>query len=415
MDIDLDVNNYNIDELENLFGLSQKYDLLDVNDKELKLQKKLLKSTSISEILRKQIIDFISTAKNKIITKITTLRAKKQLETYELTHETMNPLVQVDDHFIQNRQETIFLTSNPSNFVPGKMNPLRNRIIRQTLNIDSRFRDNYYGNISSNYHYDLPLSIKNVVSLQLASIDFPCTFYNINKAFNNNYFTLIIKNTSFVVTIPDGNYTPDDFLNCINNILSTAPGLFKYIYFKLDISNGASGTGKMIVGIKDNFLNSNLNLDTTFNFTLDFIKDVNGLENKSIPLPLKIGWMMGFRNGVYTDNSTYTSEGILDLLAHRYIYLVVNDYNNNVNDGFYASFTDSILNKNILARISVTGGGFNIISQNNLGLITYPRQYFGPVNIQKLQIQLLDEYGRILDLNNMDYSMCLTMETIYDL
>ena len=168
-----------------------------------------------------------------------------------------------------------------------------------------------------------------------------------------------------------------------------------------------------MVGIKDNYINTNLN--TTFNFTLDFIKDVNGLENKSTPLPLKMGWILGFRNGVYTDNSSYTSEGIIDLLAHRYIYLVVNDYNNNVNDGFYASFTDSILNKNILARIAITGGGFNIISQNNLGLITYPRQYFGPVNIQKLQIQLLDEYGRILDLNNMDYSICLTMETLYDL
>lgn len=413
MDIDLDVNNYNINELENLFGLSEKYDLLDVNNKELKLQKKLLNSTSINEILRKQIIDFISTAKNKIISKIKTLREKNKRETYELTYETMNPLVQVDDHFIQNREETIFLTSNPSNFVPGKMNPLRNRTIRQTLNIDSRFRDNYYANTSSNYHYDLPLLIKNVVSLQLASMDFPCTFYSINKAFDNNYFTLIINNTSFVVTIPDGNYTPDDFVNCINNILSTAPGNFKYIYFTLDISNGISGTGKMIVGIRDNNINGNVN--TTFNFTLDFIKDANGLENKTTPLPLKLGWMMGFRNGVYVNNSTYVSEGIIDLLAHRYIYLVVNDYNNNVNDGFYASFTDSILNKNILARIAITGGGFNIISQNNLGLITYPRQYFGPVNIQKLQIQLLDEYGRILNLNNMDYSVCLTMETIYDL
>jgi hypothetical protein len=52
---------------------------------------------------------------------------------------------------------------------------------------------------------------------------------------------------------------------------------------------------------------------------------------------------------------------------------------------------------------------------SDLGLITYPRKYFGPVNIQKLQIQLLDEYGRIINLNNMDYSICLTMETIYDL
>ena len=55
------------------------------------------------------------------------------------------------------------------------------------------------------------------------------------------------------------------------------------------------------------------------------------------------------------------------------------------------------------------------MSQNNLILITTPRQYFGPVDIQNIQIQLLDEYGRILNLNNMDYSFCLTFQTIYDL
>jgi hypothetical protein len=321
----------------------------------------------------------------------------------------MNPIVQVDDHIIQNKKETVFLTSYPSNYVPGKMNPLKNRIIRQTLNIDSRFRDNYYANISANYHYDLPLIIKNVVSMQLVSMDFPCTFYNVNNYFNNNYFTLIINSETFVVKIPDGNYASGDFVNYINNVLADAPNNFKYILFSIDISNSLSGTGKMVIGINSTYTGP------IFQFSIDFVKDSNGLESKNIPLPLKIGWMMGFRNGVYVNNSTYISEGIIDMLPHRYLYLVVNDYNNNVNDGFYATFTDSILNKNILARVAIPANGFNMVSQNDLGIITYPRQYFGPVNIQKLQIQLLDEYGRILDLNNMDYSICLTMETIYDL
>jgi hypothetical protein len=86
-----------------------------------------------------------------------------------------------------------------------------------------------------------------------------------------------------------------------------------------------------------------------------------------------------------------------------------------VNDGFFAAFTSSVLNKNILARISLQGSVFSTLSQNNLSLITTPRQYFGPVDIQKLQIQLLDEYGRIINLNNMDYSFCLTLQSIYDL
>lgn len=42
------------------------------------------------------------------------------------------------------------------------------------------------------------------------------------------------------------------------------------------------------------------------------------------------------------------------------------------------------------------------------------RSYFGPVDIEKLEIKLLDEYGKILNLNNMDWSMVLTMECIYN-
>ena len=42
------------------------------------------------------------------------------------------------------------------------------------------------------------------------------------------------------------------------------------------------------------------------------------------------------------------------------------------------------------------------------------REYFGPVNIDRLHISLLDEYGRELELNNMDWSMTLVFEHLYD-
>ena len=151
------------------------------------------------------------------------------------------------------------------------------------------------------------------------------------------------------------------------------------------------------------------------NYSINFQTDRFGNEDRQTPLPLKCGWIMGFREGYYENNVSYISEGLIDLIGTKYIYLVVDDFNNNVSDGFYGAFTSSILNKNILARISLQGSVFNILSQSNFILTTTPRQYFGPVDIQKLQIQLLDEYGRILNLNNMDYSFCLTFQTIYDL
>ena len=151
---------------------------------------------------------------------------------------------------------------------------------------------------------------------------------------------------------------------------------------------------------------------------MNFQADNKGNPDYNTPLPLKFGWLLGFRNGIYENNSSYLTEGVIDLSGPRYVYLSVDDYNNNVNNGFYSAFNSSLLNKNILARVSLgASNSFSVLSENNLdrSLITYPRQYFGPVDIQKMNIQLLDEYGRVLDLNNMDFSFCLTFETVYDI
>jgi hypothetical protein len=42
------------------------------------------------------------------------------------------------------------------------------------------------------------------------------------------------------------------------------------------------------------------------------------------------------------------------------------------------------------------------------------REYFGPVTISKLKFKLLDEYGRIISLNYMDWSLTLVFEKLYD-
>jgi hypothetical protein len=94
---------------------------------------------------------------------------------------------------------------------------------------------------------------------------------------------------------------------------------------------------------------------------------------------------------------------------------VVDDHNNNVNNGFYSAFNSSLLNNNILARITLQSRFFDVQLSNNLNIVTTPREYFGPVNITTLNIQLLDEYGRVVDLNNMDFSFCLTLITEYDI
>ena len=320
-------------------------------------------------------------------------------------------IVSAGNTHIIKQPQTPYGQSMPSEYYQGTINPLSKRILRQNINIDTRFRENYYTTNASNFHVDLPLRLTQVVSLQLSALEMPSTFYVISQVFGNNFFVLEITGQNpLIVTIPDGNYEYLSLQNYINNFLSTVGAPYSNIQFLADINTPAGsgiggGSGKMVVGSSAG----------TQAFSINFLTDKYGNEDRQTPLPLKLGWLFGFREGYYENALTYVSEGVINLLGPRYIYLVVDDYNNNVNDGFYGAFTSSILNKNILARISLQGSVFNYLSRDNYNLITSARQYFGPVDIQKLQIQLLDEYGRILNLNNMDYSFCLTFQTVYDL
>jgi hypothetical protein len=245
-----------------------------------------------------------------------------------------------------------------------------------------------------------------VLQMQLGAIELPTTYYVISKQYGNNFFSLTVNDSTTVISIPDGNYDQTTIMNAINNQLSLAGSPFNLLAFIVNLTNG-TGSGQTMVG--------EITSGTVTSIELNFQADRNGVEDRNTPLPLKFGWLLGFRNGIYANNLNYVSEGVVDITGPRYLFLVVDDYNNSVNNSFFAAFNSSILNKNILARISLQANTFDILEQNNLNLIITPREYFGPVNIQNLNIQLLDEYGRVVNLNNMDFSFCLTLTTVYDI
>jgi hypothetical protein len=400
-DFNFNITIYTIKELEEVFELPNNYDETNIFGQEVKLRQNIINNKELAGNLKIQMLDFIHKIKNKLVEHC----KHKFSNSSELVEDTNKNIIK--------HPTTPYSQSFPSEFYQGTINPLNKRILRQNINIDTRFRDNYYGTMSSNFHLDLPIKLSQVVSLQLTALELPNTLYIISQVFGNNFFVLEISGEEpFIVTIPDGNYDYLALQDYINNFLSTAPGNYSDIQFLSDAntpggSGPTGGSGRMVVGLKAG--------SVVTEFAINFLTDANGNEDRQTPLPLKIGWLMGFRLGYYVNNVTYVSEGIINLLGPRYIYLVVDDFNNNVLDGFYGAFTSSILNKNILARISLQDTVFNYLSKDNYNLISGPRQYFGPVDIQKLQIQLLDEYGRVLNLNNMDYSFCLTFQTVYNL
>ena len=404
--MDFNLSNYQKNELQEMFELPPNYnqELVDIQEK--KLRDNIVNNQSIQENIKNKTLIFLKEAKQLLLTDVTNFYNTR----FDLKP---TPINNDNNHDVQERKPTPFLNSFPSEFFPGVINPLKKRVSTQNLNIDTRFRDNYYNSSATNYHLNLPIKMSNVMTMQLSAFEMPTTFYNVSKQYGNNFMSISITDsssitTTAVLTIQDGNYTYDTITSYLNSILTNLGDPFDKLIFAINIMN-TSGSGQMVIGFKTMDDIENLN------FSLNFQADKNGEEDKSTPLPLKLGWTLGFRNGIYINNSTYVSESVIDLLGPRYIYLVIDDYNNNVNNNFYSAFTSSILNHNILARISMNTPFFDILGQNNLSLITTPREYYGPVDIQKMNIQLLDEYGRILDINNIDYSFCLTFKSVYDI
>lgn len=406
MNFDLNINNYTKQELIDMFELPPDFDIHIVEKKELILKDNIINNREINDDTKSRTIQFLVKAKNIILNEHKPI-AKKLNDLYNSNYEfKTTELADSNEHMVQKREPEVYLSSYPTRFFPGVINPIKKKTIKKNLNIDTRFRENYYASTSTNFNIVLPVNVDNVLEMQLTAIELPTTYYVISKQYGNNYFNIMVDNCSNIITIPDGNYTNISIMEIINTQLELAGPPFSYISFINNESNG-SGTMQTMVGPN--------HMDTVNVIELNFQKDKSGNDDYNTPLPLKFGWVLGFRNGKYVGSINYVSESIIDITGSRYFYLVLDDHNNNVNNNFISAFNSSILNQNILARISLQSNNFSILQQNNLNIISTPREYFGPVNINNITIQLLDEYGRIVDLNFMDYSFCLSLTIAYDL
>ena len=409
MSFDLNIENYTRDELIQMFELPNNFDTNIIDIKESKMRESIMNNKEINKDTQIKTLNFLIKAKNIILQtqpKNTPLQQKIE-EFYNSSYELKpSEIEDKQEHMVQVRPEKPYLSSYPSEFFQGVINPIKKRTIKKNLNIDTKFRENYYSSASTNFNITLPIIFNDVLQMQLAAIELPTTYYVVSKQYNNNFFSINVNGSTTLINIPDGNYDSSTIMTAINNQLFLAGSPFDLISFVGNLTNG-TGSGQTLVG--------EITSGTVTSIELNFQADKYGIEDRNTPLPLKFGWMLGFRNGVYVNNLNYVSEGIIDLTGSKYFFLVIDDYNNSVNNSFYGAFNSSILNKNILARISLQSNTFNILEQNNLSLVTTPREYFGPVNIQNMNIQINDEYGRVVDLNNMDFSFCLTLTTVYDI
>ena len=433
--LDLDINNYTIKDLERFFQIApnKKYSAADIELKEAQLKEVLLSSGHIDKKFKRDLMAFLDTAKDWLITvkcknetkNPTSFHNVPKLEKYPNVPASREAMPRMEE--LMDRPETPYVNTFSSEYFPGIMNPLKTRVISKCLNIDTRFRDNMTLTSSSDFLVNLPIRLQKVVSMQITALEIPVSFYGISAKYGNNYFNISatqqltdeadIFEESKVVIVPDGNYNATDFIDTINTLISgtNADGspldpnsLFNYVIFRLDVSQTGSGTAKVFIETTGNLAYTIKSID------VDFSLDINGNPDKK-PVTSKIGMNLGFLKRKYLGATQYESETLVEPATVRYIYLAIDDFNNNVNNHFISAFNNSILSPNILARISIKGSYFSLMMESDLNTTSEPRKYFGPVDIQKMHIQVYDDHGRILDMNNSNFSFCLIFKMLYDL
>ena len=73
--------------------------------------------------------------------------------------------------------------------------------------------------------------------------------------------------------------------------------------------------------------------------------------------------------------------------------------------------------KDMFAIIPIKLAGLStghLISEFGGALLENSRSYFGPVNITKMHIQLMNDKGDVIDLNNTDWNFSLVVEYLYN-
>jgi hypothetical protein len=425
-DFNLNIDNYNEEEIEQLFDLQYPYSSDQIAQSQNIIKDKLLNDKNLGEDKQHQIVDFLKNCGQKL---------QKKSGTSSSFMENKNEIIQQGGNIIIKRHdeaEAINATPASGRVVdsmqapPGILNPINYKSIVRAVTIDSRFRPNYYDTKSTNYLVTLPTTLKKVLSLRIASIDLPMTYYAISRAQGNNTFVVRDINGSgpllHTCVLPDGNYevsfsntTHAFHIETAINKAMVAAGVDVNLVYTVDPISGRSV-----------FASQAEAAPLITSFVIDFNVDHDGNIDQTRNLQFTLGWQLGFRTATYVADgdgvgaAAIVSEGICYPIGPRYAYLGLTDFNNNSNNYFISAFASSILNPDIIARINL------IKMQQNEGIyhagddegsstqLNRTRNYFGPVDIQKLKITLYDEFGRIIDLNNMDWSFTIKAECLYD-
>lgn len=440
--INLNSESYSESEIENLLHLRQPYDMNDINKAKQQIFNLLNSASNLGSEKQREILNFINIIAQRL------QNSNNNQSILNTQYADIHRVIQQGSNFIiENPNQIIGLSAKIENgrmgletksAPPGYINPINVRTITQAISLDSRFRPNYYASKSTNYHIALPSIQKNVISMRVTSIEIPITYYAVSRYNGNSSFLIMdLSNNSngWLLTLPDGNYeqiwaknsNAANIEDCMNNaILNAVPVKINDKGFSTVDPSGTSLTindltfkldqisGKSIITAKTG------GVLITKGFKLRFNVDNYGNLDLNANIQMRLGWQLGFRAAEYIATPNCVSEGICLISGPRYAFIAINDYQKNTGPTHMVTYANSIMQDNIITRINLAElqADFGVYqTSSDPGLSTQlnrTREYFGPVDIQRLHISIYDEFGRIIDLNNMDWSITLAFELMYN-
>ena len=414
--LDLDISKYTSDELCDIFNITSTINHDELSKHLNKFRTTIITDNNMSLNEKDGVNKFIDSVADKISKSLNlNSLSRDKSQTFSSSQTTLvngssynHPIIE-NPNYQAGIDAKIYEGKNSvtPEYPPGYINPINVKTTKHQINIDSRFRSAYYNSSSSNFHYSLPDTFRKVVNMRVTGFNIPLSIHSINT--NNNCFTIDSSN----INISSGNYsTPFTSLNYSQKPFSG--GIVNKINESL-ISQSLSDISYSI----DNVTGKSVLTSNSGSYNVYFNKDCSGNDDLSTPLPLKFGWNLGYRAGSYnlTSGTPLISEGSISVTSPRYVYLCINDYTAAGGNNFTALYNESTISPHIIARIS-----YQELVQKN-GVYNYgqddptfqaTREYFGPVDIQKLNLQILDEYGRVVNFNNMDWSCTISFDVLYD-
>jgi hypothetical protein len=308
-------------------------------------------------------------------------------------------------------------------------NDLRKRIV----NIDSRFRTSPLTS-TTDFYYKFQTPYKNVIRTRVASVEIPNMAYAFSeKNFKNTWFSIKAKDYSNVergatIQIRDGNYSAVDLMSEIQTQLNAnflVPyGIFIEIYpdpiqIKTHIvirgtvrlpPTGAQPAWPPPLSRQNwTYISTNYTIGPSQPFHLDFV--IPSLYRRTYNNGL--GFNLGYRQTLYdavsvgdTPNSyEIVSDSCIDVIGDMYYFLSVDDFYTVEQQTNETTF-------DCLAKIIIREDKGNTIYDDGSTLLSNDVVFPSPIDLKQVRIRLLDPYGVVVDLNDMNFSFSLEITEV---